>query len=252
MADDPLRPEEAPTRGSGQSARGPLAMKQLATVWRHSAGDTICRATPIPDCCYRILQGAARSCALNTDGRRQVIEFLLPGDYFGWRASDSLAVQVEAIAATSVLRYPKRQLEQLALSDATVAFEIQAAASALVARLQARSVTLGHSNAVERLAAFLLQMIQRSGPDRGEVLTLPMSRYDIADYLGIAVETVSRALTHLRCTGVIALDGARRVKVSDRCTLEKLGGFGALATRASATMPSLVHQGSTSLCQSRF
>jgi CRP/FNR family nitrogen fixation transcriptional regulator len=148
-------------------------------------------------------------------------------------------VQVEAIGPTAVLRYPQHQLDHLAHNDLSVAREIRTAAFGLIARLQARTLILCHTTAIEKVAAFLVQMTQRRSCDSADVVALPMSRYDIADYLGIAVETVSRGMTQLRGRGVIALHGRRVVKVTDRGALEGLGACGKLFADADTDSTSI-------------
>jgi CRP-like cAMP-binding protein len=148
------------------------------------------------------------------------VDFLLPGDMFGFGAQGVQRFGVEAIApGTLVVRYPRHNAEQLADSDPRIARTIREAAFESIARLQRRMVILSRASAIERVGAFLLEMADRGQEASSHTVTLPMSRYDIADYLGMAVETVSRALTQLRTRHAIALRGVRRVQICDRPAL---------------------------------
>jgi CRP/FNR family nitrogen fixation transcriptional regulator len=219
-----------------KSDRVPNAVEGMRLFTFRSGGAVFDSESPAPDFWYSIEEGAARTCAHRADGHRHVIDFLLPGDLFRGRVLHShhmlhlYQVRVEAICArTIVARYPGDSLELLAERDSAVSRALREAVLDAVARVQFRSITLGHTTAIEKIAAFLLEMASRLVPDEGDTLALPMSRYDIADYLGIAVETVSRTLTQLRCQGVIRLRGARGVQLIQRRTLERLRMGGASA-----------------------
>jgi CRP/FNR family transcriptional regulator, nitrogen fixation regulation protein len=199
----------------------PGALENLATQVRCKTGETVYHCTEARHYWYRIVVGAARKSALTADGCRHIVEFLLPGDFFGF--GDTHHFSVETIAAgTIVARYPRRAAEQLSESDPVVSRHIREVAFASINRLQARMVILGRTSALEKVAAFLLEMADRSRTAQLNSVILPMSRYDIADYLAIAVETVSRALTELRGRGVIAFGGVRRVRICDRQALENI------------------------------
>lgn len=169
---------------------------------------------------YRILSGAARRFATQPNGRRQIVDFLLPGDYFGFAFRVEHSFTVEAIVDdTLVARYPRARLDGLVDTDPKLGRLIHDVTAAEIARLQARILLLGRITAREKVNGFLLEMTERlsDGPDR---LVLPMSRYDVADYLAMSVETVSRALTALKQHGTIKLAGTRRVQLVDRDALE--------------------------------
>jgi CRP-like cAMP-binding protein len=159
---------------------------------------------------YRLESGAARKYALLADGRRCIVDFLFPGDYFGFRVRHCNSFAVEAIiAGTKVARYSRRILETAADRDPRIAREIREIAFEAISRSQARLLILGRVTAIEKVGAFLLEMMTRCSGHNRRVVNLPMSRYDIADYLAISVETVSRALTELKHSGVIKLTGNR-------------------------------------------
>jgi CRP/FNR family transcriptional regulator, nitrogen fixation regulation protein len=170
---------------------------------------------------YRVVTGAARKSSLMMDGRRQIVDFLLPGDIFGLGAHDLHHFSTEVVSTgTTIARYPRCATEQLAESDAQVSRWICQKALRSISRLQARTLILGHTTALARVSAFLLEWMDRCNQPTNTTICLPMSRYDIADYLAMAVETVSRVLTLLRTQHVIVFRSTRRFSICDRHALE--------------------------------
>jgi CRP-like cAMP-binding protein len=205
------------------------ALERLAIVARYETDQPIYRYNDPAEHWFRIISGAARASALSGEGHRQIVDFLLPGDFFGFSAFSGHQFCVEAILpGTLIASYARWSAERLADSDAVVARQIRMLAFAAIARLQRRTVLLGRSSALEKVGAFLLEMADRG---RMHSIYLPMSRCDIADYLAMAVETVSRTLTLLRARGVIAFRerDSRQVQICDRSALE------GLANRADRT-----------------
>jgi CRP-like cAMP-binding protein len=195
-------------------------MEHLGTLVRCEVDDTVYHCTEQALYWYRIMAGAARKCALAADGRRQIVDFMLPGDLFGFGANNVHHFSAEVITpGTIITRYPRRRAEQLAESDPQVSRWIREAAFESISRLQARTLILGRTSALARVSAFLLEWADRGCELSGTAISLPMSRYDIADYLAMAVETVSRAFTALRTRRVIAFSGTRRLSICDRHAL---------------------------------
>jgi CRP-like cAMP-binding protein len=163
---------------------------------------------------FCILSGAGRKYVLLVDGRRRIVDFLLPGDFFGFRARHEQFFAADAIAAgTEVARYPRRAVETAADSNPVLARQIRELAFESISRSQARLLILGRVTAREKVKAFLDEMAHRSFDGRAHAVVLPMSRYDIADYLAVSVETVSRALTELKRRGTIRAAGTRRIEI---------------------------------------
>jgi len=167
---------------------------------------------------YRVMSGLVRRCALFPDGRRQIVSFLFPGDLFGFvQTDDSGLFTAEAVVRGTVLaRYPRRAVEELMESDPATGAEIRSMAFQWMHQMEARLLNLGRMTASERVGAFLLELSQRSGATPPAEIALQMSRYDIADYLALSVETVSRTLTRLQQRGAIALHSAHQVRIADR------------------------------------
>jgi CRP/FNR family nitrogen fixation transcriptional regulator len=197
------------------------ALERLATQIRCKVGEAVYHCSEAAHYWYRIVLGSARKSAVTADGCRHIVEFLLPGDFFGFGPGDTDYFSVETISAgTVVARYPRHDAERLLDSDPQVGRHMREVLCATINRAQTRMVILGRTSALEKVSAFLLEMADRSRTGPVNSVVLPMSRYDIADYLAIAVETVSRALTELRGRGVISLGGVRTVRICDRRALE--------------------------------
>jgi CRP/FNR family nitrogen fixation transcriptional regulator len=211
--------EQTARSGTGNLA----ALDSLATLTRSEVGDTIYHCREQTHYWYRIITGAARKCALTADGRRQIVDFLVPGDLFGFGVRHTHHFSAEVIIpGTTIARYPRHSAEQLAEVDPQISRWIREMAFESISRLQVRTLILGRTSALARVSAFLLEWSDRCAPSRTTAVTLPMSRYDIADYLAMAVETVSRALTALRIRQVIALRGTRRLRICNRSALEQV------------------------------
>ncbi|MFH3481770.1 helix-turn-helix domain-containing protein [Xanthobacter variabilis] len=170
---------------------------------------------------FVVLSGTVRICKLLGDGRRQIETFCLAGDVFGWETAARHRFSAEAVSECKVVRVKRSILFARASDDSDLAHALWALTAAELTRAQNHLLVLGRKTAQERVATFLLDMAQRSATGGTEV-TLPMSRQDIADYLGLTIETVSRTLTHLEETAAIALPSSRRVLLKDSSALRGL------------------------------
>lgn len=198
------------------------ALENFSTIARFQRAEPIYRSGEAAEYWYRIVVGAGRKCALTYDGTRQIVDFLRPGDLFGYDAHDTHSFSVEAlVSGTVVARYCRLKAEKLADSDPLIARRVRELAFESVGRVQSRMLILGRSTALGRVGSFLLETADRFTTGSGCPVALPMSRYDIADYLSMAVETVSRALTILRERGIIQFEGVRCVRICDRDSLKK-------------------------------
>ena len=168
---------------------------------------------------YKVISGAVRTYRVLNDGRRQIGAFLLPGDMFGLEAGATHGSSAEAVADSVVLVIKRSAVVALADRDPEVAREMWTLTAQELGRAQNHMLLLIR-NAQERIAAFLLEMAERApGADSVE---LPMSRQDIADYLGLTIETVSRTLTQLEDEAAIALPTSRRIVLRNRAALSRL------------------------------
>ncbi len=172
--------------------------------------------------CY-LIAGAVRRSTIRPDGRRQILELMLPRDFF-FVSEGQREETVEAIAEPTVFAsYPAARVDLLAERDRECARELREIASQSVRRTRDQLMILGGVTAVEKVGWFLLALDKRVSDQRGQV-ELPVTRYDIAEYLSISVETVCRAITDLQQRGIIALAGTRKIKILDRTALEERGG----------------------------
>ncbi len=179
----------------------------------HGQGDSA-------DWCYRVLSGCVRLVKLMEDGRRQISAFLLAGEQFGFDALDTHDFAAEAVTDVVLRRYPRRTVEALAEQQFALARRLRDLTAASLRAAHAQLVLLGRKTASERIASFLLDMDARLPARRSGALELPMSRTDMADYLGLTIETVCRVLAHLRRDGTIAVTRGG-VEIRSRVALEQ-------------------------------
>jgi CRP/FNR family nitrogen fixation transcriptional regulator len=171
------------------------------------------------DYIYKVLSGAVRTYKVLADGRRQIGAFYMPGDIFGLEVGDEHTFSAEAIAESKVVVIRRSTVVALAERDNNVARQLWALTARELRRVQDHILLLIQT-AQERVAGFLLEMADR-GP-AGNSIELPMSRQDIADYLGLTIETVSRTLTHLESVATIEVPTSRRIVLRNRSALSRL------------------------------
>jgi CRP-like cAMP-binding protein len=169
---------------------------------------------------YQVVNGAVRTYKVLEDGRRQIGAFYLPGDVFGLEAGDAHAFSAEAIGRSSVRVAKRSVILSMAARDGELGQALWTAAAGGMRAAQEHMLVLGRKNAEERVATFLLDILRRE--DNREVIELPMSRQDIADYLGLTIETISRTMTLLESEAAIELPSARRVVVRSPGRLQRL------------------------------
>lgn len=168
---------------------------------------------------YQVVSGAVRTYKILNDGRRQICAFHLPGDVFGLEAADEHSFSAEAVSQSTILVIKRSTVTALAAKDPAMSRQLWNLTAGELQKMQDH-VMLLIKNAQERVASFLLQMAKRM-PAANEI-ELPMSRQDIADYLGLTIETVSRTLTQLETQATIALPSSRRVVLRNRGFLNRL------------------------------
>jgi CRP/FNR family nitrogen fixation transcriptional regulator len=171
------------------------------------------------DYLYKVLSGTVRTSKVLADGRRQIGAFYLPGDIFGLESGEEHTFSAEAITESQVLVLKRSALVALAARDNDVAHQLWTLTSRELRRVQ-NHILLLIQTAQERVAGFLLEMADRVSI--GNAVELPMSRQDIADYLGLTIETVSRTLTHLENAAAIEVPTSRRIVLRNRFALSRL------------------------------
>ncbi len=171
------------------------------------------------DYLYQVISGTVRTSKILADGRRQIGSFYLIGDIFGLEVDDEHTFSAEAITESRVLVIKRSALIALAARESDVARQLWTLTGRELARVQDHILLLVKT-AQERVVGFLLEMAERA-PD-GDSIELPMPRQDIADYLGLTIETVSRTLSSLESEAAIELPTSRRIVLRNRSALRQM------------------------------
>ncbi|KQT53633.1 transcriptional regulator [Methylobacterium sp. Leaf456] len=171
---------------------------------------------------YKLLDGAVRTHKILSDGRRQITGFHLPGELLGFEQQDRHRHAAEALTDTRMLIFRRRQIERMAACNATVACQLWSLTARRLRDAQDHMLLLGRGSAMERLVAFLIDLDLRLGATG--TFVLPMSRRDIADYLGLTIETVSRLMTQLEVDGALLRCSGRQLSLH-RTHLDRLIAF---------------------------
>jgi CRP-like cAMP-binding protein len=196
------------------------ALDRIGRAVSLSRGETLFYEGDAALNCFKVISGALRSCRVLTDGRRHIAEFFLPGDFVALGAEEAYRFTVEAVTDTKLMRYPRHSIEQMTEAQPRLNRCLPDLLCRSLSAAQQQMLLLGRKNAVERMASFLLMMAGRASD--GECVSLPMTRSDIADHLGLTTETVSRIFGQLKSQRVIQLNGASEVLVKDIDALEDL------------------------------
>lgn len=197
----------------------------LATDRQFGAGDLLFRQEQPADHVFSIRTGYATIFRLTADGKRQVLSFLFPGDFVGLTSEDRFHYAAAAISRVSACRFERAALEALIREfpemDRKLRFTLTRAMDANFELL----FSLGRKDAVQKVASLLWYVSYRQRKMRlaDNPVHLPMRRADIADFMGLTTETVSRAFTALKQMGVIRLQGASDVEVLDMARLRDVG-----------------------------
>lgn len=168
---------------------------------------------------YKVISGAVRTYKVLNDGRRQIGAFYLPGDIFGLEIGEVHSFSAEAIVECKVMLIKRSSVVALAGRSHDVANQLWTMTAKELQRAQAHIMLL-IKTAQERVAGFLLEMASRA--PAGNTVELPMSRQDIADYLGLTIETVSRTLTQLENSAAISVPSSRRIVLRNQAALNRL------------------------------
>lgn len=173
---------------------------------------------------FTLTEGMLKLYKLMPDGRRQITGFMVPGDFIGLAYGQSYVYSAEAVTATTACRFRRGALLDKMAAHPELEHRLLSLASNELAAAQAQMLLLGRKSARERLASFLLGLAARHGLGESETLPLPMSRGDIADYLGLTIETVSRAFTAMRKEGLISLPDKHSITIDDHEALSEAAG----------------------------
>lgn len=202
-----------------RTSKGITTLSLMGTPMRFARNSEIYGEDEPAEYLYQVVSGAVRTYKILEDGRRQICAFYLPGDVFGLEAADSHMASAEAVGETHVLVVKRSAIMTRAGHEKDLARELWEATAHELRRFQEHMMLLIGS-AEERVAGFLVEMARRTS--RNGLIDLPMSRQDIADYLGLTIETVSRTFTQLEQSDMIALLTSRRVELRNYSALKQL------------------------------
>lgn len=194
---------------ASSSVRAPLA-----------AGEEIFRQGDRASFVYRVLKGAVISYRLLNDGRRQVTEFHVAGDFLGLEAGLEYRTTAEALGGTTIATVRRADLAGLAAADSGLARALWQMSVRAFQRSEDHAMILARQGATERVVAFLLDYADRLGTL--EIVDLPMTRQDMADHLGLTIHTVSRTLSQLQTSGLVEARSSRHVRLIRRDLLERI------------------------------
>lgn len=192
-----------------------LAFSQPSAVTLHDAGSTIYGQGDPAGQLYMVEFGTVRLCRVSADGRRQISAFYFAGEVFGLEADTQRHFYAESVDSAGIRTLRPSQGDKFNQSMYRVALQG-------LTRAQEHLMVLGRQNGLEKVAAFLLDIAERQGTDR--FVDLSMQRCDIADYLGLSFETVSRILTKLKTAGTIRIPHIKQIEMVDLAELQALRG----------------------------
>lgn len=191
-----------------------LALQRTGSKIRFDRGETVFNEGDPAEHSYRVVSGAVRLCKHMVDGRRQIAQFLLPGDYFSFVDMTEHSFTAEAVCDVVLVCYPQRQITRMTEERSGLRRFFGSLLSRRVRDVQNHLVLLGRQTAKEKVASFLVMLIEREGAESSR-LSVPMSRQDIADYLGLTIETVCRVLSAMKRKKLIDIPGVHELTIRD-------------------------------------
>jgi CRP-like cAMP-binding protein len=197
------------------------AMRSIGAVVSYPRRTAVVHEHDPADRLFKVISGAVCTYKILSDGRRQIGGFYLPGDIFGLESNEGHVLAAETITNAKILVIRKNILATLANRSAAITLELLELTARELARAQDRVLLLSSKSAQERIIGFLFEMSKRASSS-GSNVNLPMSRQDIADYLGLTIETVSRTLWALENSGAIEIFARRQISFRNRSALALL------------------------------
>lgn len=175
---------------------------------------------------YKVVEGAVRLSRIFADGRRQIVNFFLPDETFGIELSDEYSATAEAVGDVVALRCPRLCISHMTQSNPDISQKRLAMFSRSLAAAERHVAMLGHQSAKERVASFFMALEMQRRSDNQHTVDLPLSRQDIADYLGLTIETTCRALSELKRLNIITTPSRRRIVIRDLSGLQAIAEGG--------------------------
>jgi len=197
-------------------------LREFSTRQQFSRNETIFNEGDAADHVYKIISGTVRLCRHMPDGRRHIADFMLPGDLVGFAECAEHPLTAEAITIVTLTSFPRSQFDRLGDCDPQVRANLLSLVSTSLLTAQQHLFVLSCQNAKERLASFILRMAARADVLSGDRLDLSMGRQDIADHLGLTIETICRAIASLKSDGAIAVPNSHQLILKDIGALRAL------------------------------
>lgn len=207
-------------------------LRRIGNHFRLSSGQPLFHEGDSATRVFTLTRGSLKLYKLLPDGRRQVTGFMQPGDFLGISVDDEYAFTAEALEQSQLCAFPRSRFDDFTDDSAELERELYRLAAHELAAAQQQMVLLGRKTAAERVASFFLVLAERAERRSGRdvrFIELPMSRSDIADYLGLTKETVSRVLALLKRKRLIRLEALDRIEILDRTGLAEIGAGSAEA-----------------------
>lgn len=199
------------------------ALQAVASFGRVDRGQSLFTEGDAAAYLLTLTEGTVRLSKMLADGRQQITGFAMPGDFLGLAFRDRYPYSADAVTPVAFCRFARGRFEDLVERHPAMERRLLEFAGRELALAQEQMLLLGRKTARERLASFLLAMAERQAQDDGQPLvTLPMGRADIGDYLGLTIETVSRTLSAFAGEKLIALPDTRHVALRDVAALRAL------------------------------
>lgn len=199
-------------------------MESIAADKTYAPGSTIFNEAEDAPSIFNVTEGTVRLVKLLPSGKRQIVGFAYPGDMLGLSAHGTYTCSGEAISPVKVCRFPRKKLLDLLEEFPLLKTRLLDIAAEQLSGAQDQMLLLGRKTPIEKLASFLIRLVgtHRACDARQKEIDLVMTRSDIADYLGLTIETVSRTFTKLKTDGLITLAGKHRVVINDVAALQDL------------------------------
>jgi CRP/FNR family nitrogen fixation transcriptional regulator len=199
---------------------GPAELEAVGSIVNFARNETLFDEGEEMTAFYRVVSGVVRLCRLTEDGKRQIAGFRLPGDLIGMEWTDTYEMTAEAVRDAAVVRYARTRLDRLSQERPAVRDHVLAHLRQDLRAAQEHLIMLSCPSAGERVAAFLLQLARRAGARDGDDIDMQLGRQDIADYLGLTLETVSRTFSEMKARGIIASPKRRHVVIRSLAKLK--------------------------------
>ena len=206
----------------GRESQAGSHLAAISSLLRKAPGETLFSEGDKTNSVYEIVRGMLRLVKLLPDGRRQITGFLSAGHLLGLAPEGVSVYTAEAVTEVTLCRYGRAAFERLIDEVPGFARRLLDVTSHELRVAQDQMLLLGRKTAAEKVASFILLLAERQNGERSREMDLLMTRSDIADYLGLTIETVSRTMTKLKHDGLIALPAPTRIEIRDRGQLAEL------------------------------